>query len=197
MTEGPDRDEHGRKLADARLWQTCQTFEAALDLAARWFEGTLSYMPGMPAPSPNSTACPDLRGMAELNRAGLLTIDGRQGRPLENGSGSRQFVVGFGTEGTAGKLLALSCRSDLVIAGHAPGTENHANIPAVAKDGTPARWLGRTKGMNLDGGWELWAEEANPVLADTLSGLWYLEAFDPRWGRSDALLPSMLEALRG
>jgi hypothetical protein len=42
---------------------------------------------------------------------------------------------------------------------------------------------------------EAWSEEANEVLALVLADSWYVEIFDPVWGRNEILLPAALEAL--
>jgi hypothetical protein len=40
-----------------------------------------------------------------------------------------------------------------------------------------------------------WADETNDTLALLLADSWYVEILDPVWGRSDLLLPAILEAL--
>jgi hypothetical protein len=41
-----------------------------------------------------------------------------------------------------------------------------------------------------------WADETNDALALLLSDSWYVEVFDPVWGRNDQLLPEVLAALK-
>ena len=41
-----------------------------------------------------------------------------------------------------------------------------------------------------------WADETNDALALLLSDSWYVEVFDPAWGRNDLLLPEVLAALQ-
>jgi hypothetical protein len=40
-----------------------------------------------------------------------------------------------------------------------------------------------------------WSEEANDALALVLADSWYVEIFDPVWGRNEILLPAVLQAL--
>lgn len=40
-----------------------------------------------------------------------------------------------------------------------------------------------------------WSEEANETLALLLAESWYVEVFDPVWGRNGALLSAALEAM--
>ena len=41
-----------------------------------------------------------------------------------------------------------------------------------------------------------WAAETNETLALVLADAWYVEIFDPAWGRNDVLFAAVFEALQ-
>lgn len=132
--------------------------------------------------------------MAGLNRAGLFTKESQPG-VLAEGHAQRAYVTGFCTVESAAALLELSGRSDLVTVAHAPGEISQASIPVTLQDGEVVTVLGSSEGPVGDDQLRDWSEEANEDLALVLAESWYVEIFDPVWGRNGVLLPAVLGAL--
>ena len=132
--EIPARDQYGRLLEDRGVWRQATTLDAAGELTARWLEGGSSYQPGHFAAGYDDETNPIAAALAELNRNGLFTKESQPGI-LDGGAAQRQYVTGFCSAATAGELLALSTRTELVTVAHAPGEASSAAIP-VTLDGT-------------------------------------------------------------
>ena len=92
-------------------------------------------------------------------------------------------------------LLELSGRTDLVTVAHAPGDASQLSIPVTVHDGEVAKVLGSSEGPADDEQLRDWSEEANDTLALLLAESWYVEVFDPVWGRNGVLLPAVLAGL--
>lgn len=93
-------------------------------------------------------------------------------------------------------LLALSTRTALVTVVHAPGETSSASIPVTVQDGDVVTVLGSSEEPVAEDQLKDWAEESNETLALVLADAWYVEVFDPVWGRNDVLLPAVFETLQ-
>lgn len=194
--EIPARDQYGRLLEDRGVWRQATTLEGAGELTARWLEGGSSYQPGHFAAGFDVETDPIAPALAELNRNGLFTKESQPG-VLDGASAQRQYVTGFCSAGTAGELLALSTRTELVTVAHAPGESSSAAIP-VTLDGTEVvTVLGSSENPVDEEQIKAWADETNDALALLLADSWYVEILDPVWGRNEVLLPAVLGALTG
>jgi hypothetical protein len=90
----------------------------------------------------------------------------------------------------------LSTRTSLVTVAHAPGESSSASIPVTVQDGDVVTVLGSSEEPVAEDQLRDWAEESNETLALVLADAWYVEVFDPVWGRNEVLLPAVLEALQ-
>ncbi len=189
-----ERDGFGRLLADREIWRQAGTIPAAGELTARWLEGRSEYQPGTFAPRFDDETRAIAGGLAELNRSGLFTKESQPGVPTE-GHAQRAYVTGFCSVESAAALLELSGRTDLVTVAHAPGEASQASIPVTLLDGDVVTVLGSSEGPVGDDQLRDWAEEANESLALVLADSWYVEVFDPVWGRNGVVLPAVFGAL--
>ena len=191
-----ERDTFGRLLADREVWRQAGTIPAAGELTARWLEGRSEYQPGTFAPSFDDETAAIAGELAELNRSGLFTKESQPG-VLGEGHSQRAYVTGFCSVESAAELLALSGRTDLVTVAHAPGEASQSSIPVTLQDGDVATVLGSSEGPAGEEQLRDWSEEANDTLALLLAESWYVEVFDPVWGRNGVLLPAVLKTLAG
>ena len=191
-----ERDSFGRLLADREVWRQAGTIPAAGELTARWLEGRSEYQPGTFAPGFDDETTAIAGELAELNRSGLFTRESQPG-VLAEGLSQRAYVTGFCSVESAAALLALSGRTDLVTVAHAPGEASQSSIPVTLQDGEVATVLGSSEGPAGEQQLRDWSEEANDTLALLLAESWYVEVFDPVWGRDGILLPAVLHALAG
>lgn len=189
-----ERDSFGRLLADREVWRQAGTILAAGELTARWLDGRSEYQPGTFTPGIDDETKSIAGVLAELNRNGLFTKESQPG-VLAEGHAQRAYVTGFCSAESASALLDLSTRTDLVTVAHAPGEASQASIPVTLREGEVVTVLGSSEGPV--GGDQLrdWSEEANETLALLLAESWYVEVFDPVWGRNGRLLTAVLEAL--
>jgi hypothetical protein len=116
---------------------------------------------------------------------------------LTEGHTQRAYVTGFCSAESAAALLDLSGRTGLVTVAHAPGEASQAAIPVTLRDGEVVTVLGSSEGPVGEDQLRDWSEEANDTLALLLAESWYVEIFDPVWGRNGLLLPAVLRALTG
>jgi hypothetical protein len=191
-----ERDGFGRLLADREIWRQAATIPAAGELTARWLEGSSEYQPGTFAPSFDDETRSIAVELAELNRNGLFTKESQPG-VIAEGHAQRAYVTGFCTVESAAALLDLSARTGFVTVAHAPGEASQAAIPVTLRDGEVVTVLGSSEGPVGDEQLRDWSEEANDSLALVLAESWYVEVFDPVWGRNGVLLPALLVALTG
>ena len=194
--EIPARDQYGRLLEDRGVWRQATTLEAAGELTARWLEGGSSYQPGHLAAGYDDETNPIAAALAELNRNGLFTKESQPG--IQDGAAAqRQYVTGFCSAATAGDLLALSTRTELVTIAHAPGEASSAAIPVTLDGSEVVTVLGSSENPVDEEQIKAWSDETNDSLALLLADSWYVEILDPVWGRNDVLLPAVLGALTG
>lgn len=191
-----ERDSFGRLLADREIWRQAGTIPAAGELTARWLEGRTEYQPGTFAPSFDDETGAIAGELAQLNRNGLFTKESQPG-VLTDGHAQRGYVTGFCSAESAAALLELSGRTALVTVAHAPGENSQASIPVTVRDGEVVTVLGSSEGPVGDDQLRDWSAEANDSLALVLADSWYVEVFDPVWGRNGELLPAVLDALAG
>lgn len=194
LTETDVRDQFGRRLADREVWRQAVTLEAAGELTARWLEGGSEYQAATFTARYDEETDPIAPLLVQLNRNGLFTKESQPG--LRNsGSAQRQYVTGFCSADVAAQLLALSTRSDLVTVAHGPGEASTAAIPVTLDGAEVVTVLGSSETPITSDQVQDWAEETNETLALLLADSWYVEIFDPAWGRNDVLLPAVLAAL--
>jgi len=198
MSEGrftTERDAFGRLLADREVWRQATTIAAAGELTARWLEGRSQYQPGTFAPGFDDETAAIAGELAGLNRNGLFTKESQPGVQAD-GLAQRAYVTGFCSPETASALLELSTRSSLVAVAHAPGEASSASIPVTVQNDAVVTVLGSSEGPVDEDQLKDWAAESNEALALVLADAWYVEIFDPVWGRNTVLLPAALEALQ-
>jgi len=193
-TEAEVRDQFGRNLEDKGAWRQATTLEAAGELTARWLEGRSEYQAATFTPVFDAETLPIAVELAALNRNGLFTKESQPGLRKDRNA-QRQYVTGFCSAGAAGELLALSTRSDLVTVAHAPGEASSASIPVTLDGDDVVTVLGSSETPLDEEQVQDWADETNETLALLLADSWYVEILDPVWGRNDALLPAVFEAL--
>jgi hypothetical protein len=189
-----ERDSFGRLLADREIWRQAGSIPAAGELTARWLEGRSEYQPGTFSPGFDEETGAIAGELAALNRTGLFTKESQPGIRA-GGQVQRAYVTGFCSVASAAALLELSARTDLVTVAHAPGEASQSSIPVTVRDGEVVTVLGSSEGPVGDDQLRDWAEEANETLALVLADAWYVEVFDPVWGRNGVLLPGLLAAL--
>jgi hypothetical protein len=189
-----ERDGFGRLLADREVWRQAATIPAAGELTARWLEGRSEYQPGTFTPGIDEETSGIAARLAELNRNGLFTKESQPGI-LAEGHAQRAYLTGFCTTEAASALLQLSARSGLVTVAHAPGEASQASIPVTVQQDEVVTVLGSSETPVTPEQLNAWSEEANDALALVLADSWYVEIFDPVWGRNEILLPTVLKAL--
>lgn len=189
-----ERDGFGRLLADREVWRQAATIPAAGELTARWLEGRSEYQPGTFTPGIDEETRGIAARLAELNRNGLFTKESQPG-VLAEGHTQRAYLTAFCTTEAASALLQLSARSGLVTVAHAPGEASQASIPVTVQQDEVVTVLGSSEGPVTPEQLNGWSEEANDALALVLADSWYVEIFDPVWGRNEILLPAVREAL--
>jgi hypothetical protein len=189
-----ERDGFGRLLADREVWRQAASIPAAGELTARWLEGRSEYQPGTFAPGFDDETRLIAVELAELNRNGLFTKESQPGVTAE-GHAQRAYVTGFCSVESAAALLNLSGGTDLVTVAHAPGEASQASIPVTLRDGEVVTVLGSSEGPVDDDQLRDWSEESSDSLALVLAESWFVEVFDPVWGRNGVLLPAVLGAL--
>lgn len=189
-----ERDSFGRLLADREVWRQAATIPAAGELTARWLEGRSEYQPGTFTPGIDEETRDIAARLAELNRNGLFTKESQPGL-LAEGHAQRAYLTAFCTTEAASALLQLSARSGLVTVAHAPGEASQASIPVTVQQDEVVTVLGSSETPLAPEQLNGWSEEANDALALVLADSWYVEVFDPVWGRNEILLPAVLEAL--
>lgn len=190
-----ERDSFGRLLADREVWRQATTIPAAGELTARWLEGSSQYQPGVFAPGFDDETTAIAGELARLNRNGLFTKESQPGVEVE-GLAQRAYVTAFCSPETASALLELSTRTELVTVAHAPGEASSASIPVTVQDGAVVTVLGSSEEPVGEDQLRDWAAEANETLALVLADSWYVEVFDPVWGRNGVLLDAVFEALQ-
>src|SRR6476620_464252 len=190
-----ERDSFGRLLADRDVWRQATTIPAAGELAARWLAGNSEYQPGVFSPGFDDETKPIAGDLARLNRNGLFTKESQPGVQAA-GLAQRAYVTAFCGPEAATALLALSARTGLVTVVHDPGEASSVSIPVTVQDDDVATLLGSSEGPVGEDQLRDWAAETNETLALVLSDAWYVEIFDPVWGRNDVLLAAVLEALQ-
>jgi hypothetical protein len=191
-----ERDGFGRLLADREVWRQAASIPAAGELTARWLEGRSEYQPGTFAPGFDDETRLIAVELAELNRNGLFTKESQPG-VIAEGHAQRAYVTGFCSVESAAALLNLSGGTDLVTVAHAPGDAGQASIPVTLREGEVVTVLGSSEGPVDDDQLRDWSEESSDSLALVLAESWYVEVFDPVWGRNGVLLPAVLGALTG
>lgn len=189
-----ERDGFGRLLADRQVWRQATTIPAAGELTARWLEGRSQYQPGTFTAGIDAETEPIADQLAVLNRSGLFTKESQPGL-REGGNTQRAYVTGYCAPESAGRLLELSSRTELVTVGHAPGEMSRASIPVTLRDTEIVTVLGTSESPIEADQLQDWSAEANESLALVLAESWYVEVFDPVWGRDDVLLDAVLDAL--
>ncbi len=189
-----ERDSFGRLLADREVWRQATTIPAAGELTARWLEGNSEYQPGVFSPGFDDETTAIAGELARLNRNGLFTKESQPGVQA-GGLSQRAYVTAFCSPATASALLALSTRTGLVTVAHAPGETSSASIPVTVQDDDVVTVLGSSEGPVGEDQLRDWAAETNETLALVLADAWYVEIFDPVWGRNDVLLTAVFEAL--
>lgn len=189
-----ERDSFGRLLADREVWRQAATIPAAGELTARWLEGRSEYQPGTFTPGIDEETRGIAARLAELNRNGLFTKESQPG-VLAEGHTQRAYLTAFCTTEAASALLQLSARSGLVTVAHAPGEASQASIPVTVQQDEVVTVLGSSETPVTPEQLNGWSEEANDALALVLADSWYVEIFDPVWGRNEILLPAVLKAL--
>ena len=194
LKETDIRDQFGRLLADREVWRQAVTLEAAGELTARWLEGGSEYQAATFTARYDEETDAIAPLLVQLNRNGLFTKESQPGLRY-SGSAQRQYVTGFCSADVAAQLLALSTRSDLVTVAHGPGEASTAAIPVTLDGAEVVTVLGSSETPITSDQVQDWAEETNETLALLLADSWYVEIFDPAWGRNDVLLPAVLGAL--
>jgi hypothetical protein len=189
-----ERDSSGRLLADREVWRQAATIPAAGELTARWLEGRSQYQPGTFTSGIDDETRAIAGQLAELNRNGLFTKESQPGL-LAEGLAQRAYVTAFCSAETASVLLQLSTRTALVTVAHAPGEASGASIPVTLRQDAVVTVLGTSETPLGTEQLRDWSAEANETLALVLADSWYVEIFDPEWGRNSLLLPAVLEAL--
>ncbi len=189
-----ERDEHGRLLADREVWRQATTLPAAGELTARWLEGASQYQPGTLTARIDAETAPIAVELARVNRSGFFTKESQPGVDVA-GLKQRQYLTGYADPETAVHLLRLSAASDIVAMVHAPGEPSQVSVPVTVQGGDVVTVLGVNESPIEEAELRDWAAESNDSLALLLASSWFVELFDPVWGREDHLLPAVLAAL--
>lgn len=189
-----ERDSYGRLLADREVWRQATTIPAAGELTARWLEGRSQYQPGTSAPGIDEETRDIADELAEINRNGLFTKESQPGI-LTDDHAQRAYVTAFCTTEVASALLQLSSRTGMVTVVHAPGEASHASIPVTLHKDAVTTVLGSSECPIDPEQLNDWSKETNETLALVLADSWYVEIFDPIWGRNHLLLPAIFKTL--
>jgi hypothetical protein len=194
--EFPDQDENEQVRESRELWLQARTLGDACELTASYLEGVVAFFPGHFDAIDTETG-PIAAELAQINRLGLWTQESQPGASSE-AERQREFLHGLCDESTAKKLEDLSNRTDLVTLSFLPGTSSFGQIPATA---SPDRGASLRLGQSLSlyqpesDALQVLLEHTTRDLAIVAIDLWEVQIFDPIWGRTGLLFPSVIETL--
>lgn len=195
--EFPDQDEQ-EDIREAReLWQKARTLTDACELTAAWMEGVIAFNPGSVGGPIDKETGPIAVQLAQINRLRLWTQESQPGEDSPEWR-QREFVHGLCEEATARKLEELSNRSDLVTLSFWPGTPSFGQIPAsCSPEASASLHLGASSNFSDPDGdsWQVLLRDTTKELTLVAAGLREVQIFDPVWGRTGLLFPSIIEAL--
>lgn len=178
-------DRFGRAEEHRLLWREPTTLTGIGELMARWLEGDITYQPSYYAPAPDEETADLVSVLAEVNRAGMVTIFSQPGVPLVDGSGQRAAIDGFCHEEMVRRLQTAAWGTDLVTLTFPPDSQSDGAVVVTVGGGQEFTWLGCTQ----DRGERLrfyCADLCEDALVDLCSA-WQLQILDPVWGRNDLL----------
>lgn len=197
----PVRDHRRRGGAarmTARTWRTARTHRELTELTAGWLSGRPRRHPSYPC-RPDRETRPITDALITLNRAGYLTTCSQ---PTYDGPGTRQraAVEGFVHDPyLVDQLRAAADAAGLVLIVHdrphpVDDVDLDSGIVVTESDGTPFTWFGRHLGREA-------IEEQFPGCrrdaTDELCRSAQVTAVDPKWGRTDLLWSTLVNAVNG
>ena len=187
-----DDDDFVPNAEHRALWAQADSLEDLGELMARWLEGGISYQPGYSAAGPDAETASLVPILAELNRAGYVTDFSQPGIALNaSGDGQRASVAGFCSEVMAVRLMDAVCRTDLVVVAGEPDEPANVSIVVTVDDGREFTWMGR--GPDPDS----YVGDLSEEMFVRLMSAFYVEIFDPCWGRNDLLWSTLRAAAAG
>jgi hypothetical protein len=193
--ESRELDRFGRLLMDRGAWRQAVTLAAAGELTARWLEGRSQYQPATYTARYDAETESIAKPLAQLNRSGLFTKESQPGQVANAGNAQREYVTAYCAGPEASTLLTLSTHSDLITVAHAPGEACSSSIPVTVRNNEIVTVLGSSESPSDTDQVQDWADETNESLALVLADCWYVEVFDPVWGRTGQLFPAVLAVL--
>jgi hypothetical protein len=160
-------------------WKRARSFEELCELGARFVEGREAFFPGWGAPRLDAESEPLVPVLAQLNRAGFLTLASQPGtRNGVDGCEQRAFASGFCRAREARALRALAARC------FRRGERGRAGV-AVSRRGGRARVLAGHNAFESE--LELLREHVGAAAFGELARCVYWSIWDPVWGREEWL----------
>lgn len=179
---------------DADAWKLCTTWKEAGELAARWFEGKSTFMPGNYDPQPDEETTPLLETLAAINRLGYFTDQSQPGVAIADGCGQRAFVSGYCSETVAAVIASELLSTELVVITIPPSSAPAGQICVTIDGGEQSTWVG-IAGSSHDIA-DQYFHETNERFAALLADSWQVHVFDPQWGRNELLWERLVPAMK-
>ncbi len=160
-------------------WKRAQSFPELCELGARFIEGRERIFPGWGAPQLDAESLPLVPVLAELNRAGFLTLASQPGTLLGvDGCEQRAFASGFCRAADARRLRRVGARCFRC------GDRSRAGVAVTRKAGR-ARVLAGHNAFASE--LELFRGAVGEQALAQLAECVYWCAWDPVWGREEVL----------
>lgn len=194
-------------VSDLTAWRSARTLADLGELTARWLQGDIAQYPCYGG-RPDAETVPLIPVLADLNRAGLITIYSSPGLDVRGADGARRqqraAVEGFiaGTA-TAREFVANVGRAGMDVIVHHPDFRPRwrwrcdEEIPVTLRDDDEYTWFGQQlsrrdiRSRRL--GWGICHRQA----LDALCSAWQVTVIDPTWGRPGVLWPVLSQAAPG
>lgn len=141
MTSLSDQD-LTREIEEAKgRWRQAQSFDEICELHAQFMEGRLKFIPGYGATELDGESTPIRPYLAELNRAGFLTLCSQPG-VKEAAYQQRAFVDGVAQYDVADAIKKVMLHSDLLVVVAQPRELWDYPIPVTVAEFQPFTWAG-------------------------------------------------------
>ena len=182
---------NGEGNTDPR-WVAAVTLDQLGQLVAEWLEGRISVPIYGDGPDPETA--PLVPVLAQLNRAGFVTVDSQPGE-IDGDWAQRAAVSGYCEQDVAERVASISVRQDLVVVSHSAALDAPFELP-VTRTGNYTFTVLCGGHVPTGGHFDSWPwPDLHPELRAALLGAWSIHVCDPVWGRNDVLWPALTAAI--
>jgi hypothetical protein len=168
-----------------RRWRKAETLQDVGDLVADWLEGRLRYNPGYGGRGDPDPETREIAGeLAAANRSGYVTHQSQPGW----GNMQRAAVEGFANDETAGHLVRLARRTELIVieSSRTPRRriDSSRAVPAIRYSSERISAFGHILSRRYIG----YLVESHSSF-EALTAARQVCLVDPAWGRNSVLWP--------